>query len=78
MNCALNCIVMVLGTGDTLREILKDRLFSHILCDAKNINEKESLFLEANLFSFLSKIIIWFLCHKEKFIIVQMIAIRGL
>lgn len=45
---------------------------SHILCDAKNINENESLVLKANLLSFLSKIIICFLCHKKQFIIVQM------
>jgi len=36
------------------------------------IGTGNTLFLKANLLSFLSKIIICFLCHKQQFIIVQM------
>lgn len=75
----------VLGTGHTLWEIPKT--FSHlslflisfcfliycILCDTRDINGKESLFLKATQLSFLSKFIIWFLCHKKQLIIVQMV-----
>lgn len=44
-----------------------------ILDDTRDNNEKESLFLKATQLSFLSKFIIWFLCHKKQFIIVQMV-----